>query len=146
MNKNIRGQSDVTILVLAVFGAFFLLGLGGAACYGCPKYQVYQQELEGEAELAKARYSAQVATQAAEAKKNSAQNLADAEVIRAEGVAKANKIIGESLKDNDGYLRYLWIQNLGEQGKDHEVIYIPTEAGLPILEAGRNMATQKVTK
>ncbi len=42
----------------------------------------------------------------------SAKHLADAEVIRAEGVAKANKIIGDSLKDNEGYLRYLWIQGL----------------------------------
>ena len=49
--------------------------------------------------------------------------------------AKANKIIGESLHDNESYLRYLWINNMGENQK--EVYYIPTEAGLPILETGK---------
>lgn len=119
-------------VVLALFG-------GAGACYGCPRYKVYEQELEGESELAKARYSAQCVTQEAEAKKTSSHALADAEVIRAEGVAKANKIIGDSLKDNEGYLRYLWIQNLAETNS-REVIYVPTEANLPILEAGRRPA------
>jgi hypothetical protein len=51
-------------------------------------------------------------------------------------VAQANKIIGDSLKDNEAYLRYLWIQNL-ENSKDRTIVYVPTEANLPILEAGR---------
>jgi hypothetical protein len=50
-------------------------------------------------------------------------------------VAEANRIIGESLKGNESYLRYLWIQNL-ESGSN-SVVYVPTEAGLPILEAGK---------
>ena len=65
----------------------------------------------------------------------SADLLAQAEVKRAEGVAKANKIIGESLKDNEAYLRYLWVNNL--ENSQNQVIYIPTEAGLPIMEADR---------
>jgi hypothetical protein len=65
-----------------------------AGCWGAPQYGVYSQRLEGEAELAKANYSKQVAVQEANAKKDSASLLADAEVLRAEGVAKANKIIG----------------------------------------------------
>ena len=52
------------------------------------------------------------------------------------GGASANKIIGDSLKDNEAYLRYLWINNL-EDAQDRTVVYIPTEADLPILEAGR---------
>ena len=70
------------------------------------------------------------------AKKESAQLLADAEVTRAEGVAKANKIIGDSLKGNESYLRYLWINGLSEKD-NNTVIYVPTEANLPILEAGK---------
>ena len=50
-------------------------------------------------------------------------------------MAKANEIIGGSLKGNEEYLRYLWIDNL-EKG-NNSVIYVPTEAGLPILEANR---------
>ena len=65
----------------------------------------------------------------------SAELLAQAEITRAKGVAQANKIIGDSLKENEAYLRYLWINGL--ESNNPTVIYVPTEAGLPILEAGR---------
>lgn len=113
--------------------AFALIPLG---MWGCPHYNVYQQQKEGEALLAHAQSSREVAVAEAKAKMESASLLAQADVMRAEGAAKANKIIGDSLKDNEAYLRYLWIQNL-ENSKEHQVIYIPTEAGLPILEAQR---------
>ena len=100
-----------------------------------PKYRVWQQGLEGEAELKRAEQNRKIAVQEAEAKKEAAKSLADAEIIRAQGVAKANEIIGGSLKGNEEYLRYLWIDNL-EKG-NNSVIYVPTEAGLPILEANR---------
>ena len=101
---------------------------------GLPYYNVYQQHMEGKAVLARAEYSKQALVQEALAKKEAAKHLAEAEVSRAEGVAKANKIIGESLKGNTEYLHYLWIHNL--EAGNSEVIYIPTEAGLPIFEAG----------
>lgn len=69
----------------------------------------------------------------AETKVTIAKAQASAEIERAKGVAEANRIIGESLKGNEAYLRYLWIVGLND-GKG-ERIYIPTEAGLPILEA-----------
>jgi hypothetical protein len=77
-----------------------------------------------------------VAVVEAQAKFDAASKLAEAEVARARGVAQANQIIGDSLKGNEAYLRYLWINNLDGKG-DKQVIYVPTEAGLPILEAGR---------
>jgi regulator of protease activity HflC (stomatin/prohibitin superfamily) len=116
-------------------GAVLVIVLAFAGCWGVPQYGVYSQRLEGEAELAKANYSKQVAVQEANAKKDSATLLAEAEVMRARGVAQANKIIGDSLKDNESYLRYLWISEMKET-KD-QIIYVPTEANLPILEAGR---------
>lgn len=115
-----------------------IVSLLAAALSGCdmyPPYKVYSQRMEGEAELAKANYSKQVQIQDALAKKESAKALADAEVIRAEGVAKANKIVAEGLGGPEGYLRYLYIQSL--QDTKNQIIYIPTEAGLPVLEAGR---------
>jgi regulator of protease activity HflC (stomatin/prohibitin superfamily) len=113
-----------------------LLILSLVCLWGCPQYSVYQQNLEGEAELARATQNRQIAIQEAQAKKESAHDLAKAEIIRAEGVAKANQIIGESLKANEAYLRYLWIDNMDKT--QNQIIYIPTEAGLPILEAGRS--------
>lgn len=91
-------------------------------------------QLRGQASLLEAEEEKKISIEEAKALKESAVYKAQAEVIRAKGVAKANKIIGKSLKGNQGYLRYLWIQNMNT---DKEVIYIPTEAGLPILEANR---------
>jgi len=103
--------------------------------FASPYLHVWQQSKLGEAELARADSNRQIATCEALAKKESAKALADAEVIRAEGVAKANKIIGESLTGNEGYLRYLWIQGL--QTSQMQIVYVPTEANLPILESSR---------
>ena len=100
-----------------------------------PHIHVWKESMKGQAELAHAEYSRQIATCEAQAKKESSKSLADAEVIRAEGVAKANKIIGDSLTGNEGYLRYLWIQGL--QTNNMQVVYVPTEANLPIMESHR---------
>lgn len=113
----------------------FAAGLITLTMWGCPKYSVYSQGMRGEAELKRAEQNRQIAVNEAEAKRDAAKMLAEAEVERAKGVAEANKIIGESLKDNESYLRYLWVQGL--QDGSSEVIYVPTEAGLPILEAGK---------
>lgn len=111
------------------------LFFSGLFLWGCPSYHVYTQRKNGEAELARAESNRQIASLEAKAKWESAKSLAEAEVIRAEGVAKANKIIGDSLKNNDAYLRYLWVQGL--QTNQMQVVYVPTEANLPILEAQR---------
>ncbi len=120
-------------IAAAIVIAFLLFGGVGGCMYEYPQYQVYQQRLEGEAELAKANYSKQVSVQEAQAKLDSAQKLAEVEVIRAQGVAKANEIIAQGLGGPQGYLRYLYIQTL--ENRKGDTIYIPTEAGLPILEA-----------
>ncbi|VBB13377.1 SPFH domain-containing protein [Burkholderia stabilis] len=125
-------------------GALAIATVASGLLYGCPQYRVYSQRMDGEAELAQANYSKQVQVQDAKAKLESAQAYADAEVIRAQGVARANAIIGNSLRDNEAYLRYLWINKLSDsEGKGGQVIYVPTEAGLPILEAGRFQAPKK---
>ncbi|ADI38036.1 membrane protease subunit [Waddlia chondrophila] len=116
------------ILTLLFIGFAFLLGF-------LPIYSVWAERLSGEAELARAESNRQIRILEARAEQEAAKSLAEAEVIRAEGVAKANKIIGDSLENNEGYLRYLWIQGL--QTNQQQVVYIPTEANLPILEANR---------
>ena len=117
-------------ITLAVIG----VGIGGCMV-GWPQYRVWQQSKEGEAELERAEQNRQIAIQEARAKEESAKSLANAEIIRAKGVAEANKIIGDSLQNNDAYIHYLWIETLKES-KD-QVIYIPTEAGIPITESAR---------
>lgn len=74
------------ILAVAV-SVMLLLVIAGACMWGCPHYGVYQQQLAGEAELAQANYSKQVAVQEAKAKLESAKLLAEADVERAKGAA-----------------------------------------------------------
>ena len=120
-------------VILAIVVVVIIVG----AMIGYPIYNVWQQEQEGKAELARAEFNKQIIVEDAKAARDSASLLAEAEVERAKGVAEANKIIGTSLKDNEAYLRYLWI--IGLQDGSSKVIYIPTEANLPILEATRGI-------
>ena len=117
---------------------FGLFGVGVIclALYGCPKWNVYQANLAGKAQLAQAEGNRQIKILEAKATKESAIFLAEAEVERAKGVAAANDIIMQRLGGPEGYLRYLYITAL-QENKDKAVYYIPTEAGLPILEAGK---------
>lgn len=115
----------------------------------CPGY-TYVQQLgieadnraavgEGHSTYLRAEQDRKVKVLEAQASMESAKLRAEAEVARAEGVAKANKIIGDSLRDNEAYLRWLWIEQVGGADGNNKptVIYVPTEANLPILEAGK---------
>ncbi len=89
------------------------------------KLRTEQEALQKEFELKKAKKDAEI------------------EVARAEGVSKSNQIIAGSITEN--HLRYQWVQNL--KSNNMQVIYVPTEANLPIMEASRlskeNNATSK---
>jgi len=97
-----------------------------------PIYNVWSQEMVGKAEFAKAQQNRQIAVQEAMALKESATYEAEAEIVRAGGVAKANKIIGQSLNNNEAYLRYLWVNALGKK-ENMSTVYIPTEANMPLV-------------
>jgi regulator of protease activity HflC (stomatin/prohibitin superfamily) len=127
--KQQNGFIDPAITI-GIVGAVVVLGL---VFIGGPQYNVWQQSLAGKAELNKAEFTRQVAVLEAQAKKDSAQQLAEAEIIRARGVAQANQIIGDSLKDNREYLQYLYITGLEEgANKGNVTIYVPTEGGMPV--------------
>lgn len=127
--------AGIAVLVIAgliVFGLFLSL---------MPVYRVWQQEMEGRAELVRAEQNRRIAVLEAEARLEAEELNARAEIARARGVAESNAIIADGLGGPEGYLRYLWIQSLGRNGQD--VIYVPTEAGLPILEAARPFQRQE---
>lgn len=103
-----------TLVVGILFGMFFLWQAA----------KVYSAESTGRAELAKAVQNRQIAALDAQA-----------EIERARGVAEANRIIADGLGGPDGYLRYLQIDAMRHlQGT---VVYVPTEAGIPITESQR---------
>lgn len=116
----------------------FFVGLAAVVTFlfmwGIPTYNVWSREMNGRAELAEAEWTKKVAIETAKAKNESAQFEAQAEITRAKGASEAQKIISQTLSES--YLRYLWIQTV-EKGDNRQTIYIPTEAGMPILESGR---------
>ena len=118
----------LTGIVVLVFIVLVLM-------FGIPRYNVWYAQMSGKAKLAEANQSRQVMITEAKAKKESAIYEAEAEVERAKGMAKANQIVGDSLDGHANYLMYLYIQNM--QKTDNQIIYVPTEGGMPILEANR---------
>lgn len=131
-NKKAQGEGSSGMIIDAVV---VLLIIGGIALlmYVVPKYSVWKAEMTGRAEYKKAEQNRNIAILEAQAQKEAAIQLAQAEIERARGVAESNSIISGSI--TEPYLRYLWIQGL--QTNEVQVVYVPTEANLPILEAGK---------
>lgn len=124
-------EEFLAVLTVAIIVIGFILG----CMFGLPKYNVWASQMAGKARLAEANQSRQIKITEARAKKESAIYEAQAEVERAKGMAKANQIVGDSLDGHANYLMYLYIQNM--QKTSNQIIYIPTEGGMPILEAQR---------
>lgn len=137
------GESEIAGLIAIVFIIAVVAVAIMAGMWLWPKYNVYASSQQGLALLAHAQSSKEVAVAEAKAKMESATLLAQAEVERAKGVAQANKIIGDSLRGNDSYLRYLWIMEVAGHDADKTIVYVPTEGNLPVLEASRLQKSEK---
>jgi hypothetical protein len=112
----------------------FILGFILLLMWGIPTYLVWQQEMSGRAQLAEAEWNRQIQIREAEANLESEKLNAQSEVERAKGMAQAIEIENNQLTET--YIKYLWVRTFG--GVSGSTIYIPTEAGLPILEARDN--------
>jgi hypothetical protein len=100
-----------------------------ALMFGIPVYSVWQQEYSGKAALAKAEQTRQILVTQANAEREAA-------TARAEAI----KIMGQAAKDFPEYRQQEYMAAFGEalrEGKMSQVIYIPTEANIPIMEASR---------
>ena len=120
-------KDNSKIVTMVIFGILVI----GFLMWLIPNYNVYSRELNGKAQLREAEWNRQIAIQEAQALKESAKLKADAEILRATGIAEANKIISGSITEE--YIRYKFVEGLNDGNT--EVIYVPTEANLPILEA-----------
>lgn len=119
---------EFIIMAIAVIAAV----AGGLV--GVPYYTVWSQEMSGKAEFAKAEQNRKIKIEEAKANLEAEKLNAQAEIERAKGAAEAISIENGSITPT--YIQYLWVrqQNLNSGDK---IIYVPTETGLPILEAGR---------
>jgi len=133
-------QTDTkgTLAATALF-ITFVLAIILAFMFGYPRYKVWQQEMDGKAEFAKAEQNRKIKIEEARANLEAEKLNAQAEIERAKGAAKAIEIENGSITPT--YIQYLWVRQQTNLS-DKTVIYIPTEGNLPILEAGRN-ATPK---
>lgn len=129
MSDKVIGSFIGTVVVWAIMIVVF----GGM--YGCPRYNVWQQEMSGKAEFAKAEQNRRIKIEEAKANLEAEKLNAQAEVERAKGAAEAIKIENGSI--TPAYIQYLWVRQQNNLN-DKTVIYIPTETNLPVLEASRN--------
>ena len=115
-------RPDVRLAALVLAGVTALVAIVSGYMAIMPEYRLHRAEIEK-----------RILVEQAKAEADAAKEEARAEVERARGTAQANKIVADSI--TEPYLRYLYINNLSDT--DNQVIYLPTEAGLPILEADR---------
>lgn len=110
-----------------------LLLVSVTAMVGCPQYNVWTAKMDGEATLAHANQSRQVIV-----------TQAEAELQAAKARAEAIGIVGKMAKEYPEYRQQEFIGAFAEalkEGKVNQIIYVPTEANIPILEHA--MAAEK---
>ena len=129
-------QADTkTTLGVATVICAFVLAMIATILFGYPRYKVWQQEMDGKAEFAKAEQNRKIKIEEARANLEAEKLNAQAEIERAKGAAKAIEIENGSITPT--YIQYLWVRQQTDLN-NKTVICIPTEGNLPILEAGRN--------
>lgn len=120
--------------ITALVVLFLLVGGVGSCMYIRPRYNVWSQEMTGKAEFAKAEQNRKIRIEEAKANLEAEKLNAQAEIERAKGAAEAIRIENGSI--TPAYIQYLWVRQQNAT-TNNKIIYIPTEAGLPVLEAGR---------
>lgn len=121
------GEPDVPIklrAMLSVSSLVLFMGLSAAVAFGYPQYKVWEQSKAGEAALAKATQDRQIKVQEAEAEQEAAGKQAE-----------ANRILGESIRQYPESMEQKWVEAI--EKTSNQVIYLPTEASVPITESAR---------
>lgn len=119
-------SSEVKWIVGGVFGLLAVVAFG---LWFFPTYGVWQAGLSGKAALMRAEQEKQIQIEQAKAELESAK-------LRAEAI----QIVGESSQKFPEYRTQEFIGAFAEavkSGAVEQIIYVPTEANIPIVEAGR---------
>lgn len=124
-----KGEKAQASVAVAITACCFLMLVGIPFAWISTKE--WRRDIDGRSKLAEARNSSKVKTERARADVESAKLNAKAEIARARGTAKAVAIENGTITPS--YVNYLYVKNLAKA----RVVYVPTEAGLPILEAGK---------
>lgn len=106
--------------------------------FGLPRYNVWQQEMAGKAEMAKAEQNRRILVEEAKAKLEAEKLNAQAEIERARGMAEAMKVENGTL--NETYNQYLFIrtlEKLADKGDLPQIIYVPSNGLLPVMDVNK---------
>jgi len=112
-----------------ITGVLCIVGLIVFLCWALPTYNVWRAGLSGQAKLKQAEQEKQIMIETAKAEVESAK-------LRAEAIAT----VGEAAQQYPEYRQQEFIAAFGEaiqSGEVEQIIYVPTEANVPIVEAGR---------
>lgn len=106
--------------------------------YGLPIYNVWQQEMAGKAEMAKAYQNRRILVEEAKAKLEAEKLNAAAEIERAKGMAEAMRVENGTL--STVYNQYLFIrtlEKLADKGSLPQIIYVPSEGLTPVMDINK---------
>lgn len=112
--------------------------------FGLPMYNVWQQEMAGKAEMAKAEQNRKILIEEAKARLEAEKLNAQAEVERARGMAEAMKLENGTL--NSTYNQYLFIrtlEKLADKGDLPQIIYMPSEGLVPVMDVNTKNNTNQ---
>ena len=118
-------------IVGAIVGAIivFMVTLTFVLMVGYRHYSVWSMEMQGKAKLAEATHSRQIQIEQARSEREAA-------VLRAEAIA----IVGKAAKEFPEYRLQEFLGAFAEalrEGNINQIMYVPTEANIPITEATR---------
>jgi len=125
----ISGNGILKVWSIAVGVILITLGIALTLTMGYKYYSVWGMEMEGKAKLAESSQSRQIAVEQARAER-------DASKLRAEAIS----IMGKAAKDFPEYRTQEFMGSFGEalrEGKISQIMYVPTEGNIPIMEANR---------
>ena len=118
-------QGAIAILIAGVI----LLGGISTIVWGWNTAKVYSAEMSGKAQFAEAEQNRKILIEQARSEKEAAK-------LQAEAI----KIMGEAAQQYPEYRQQEFISAFGQALRDgtvNQIIYVPTEANIPVLEAGK---------
>ncbi|MVO10093.1 hypothetical protein GOQ30_13050 [Flavobacterium sp. TP390] len=120
---------------------FFILLFVALLMFGLPRYNVWQQEMAGKAEMAKAEQNRRILVEEAKAKLEAEKLNAQAEIERAKGMAEAMRVENGTLSET--YNQYLFIrtlEKLADKGDLPQIIYVPSNGLLPVMDVNKTQS------
>lgn len=144
--KNRKGESEALVigaLAVLIVGALIVI------LWVWPHYTLWSTKMAGEARTVQAEHEGAARLAQAESEKKIQIEGAKAEVESAKLRAEAIQIVGKASQEYPEYRTQEFIGAFAEalkEGNISQIIYVPTEANIPIIEAGRKLPNTNAEK